>query len=245
MVLRSVSEMSRSYRISRPAGWGRDGLLLAHYVPVFDRSYVEGMYGGRWTWRHRYQGRYQAVCTEGGRTSVIHKPPEPDCGCGYWAYWNPSYNDEFGYQRPWVRYSKYQGYDISIPLCGAIEGSGATIIGEKGFRTERARITDLSMPLDRRTLFESEETSESSYATETYYTWGSPALAVPYNFAPKLQEDVEPVVPYLSKRLEVPEHLVRETIFETVAGHLGREFKWHCSPAALLANVPPDENYGK
>lgn len=66
-----------------------------------------------------------------------HKPPvEVDaagrgCGCGFWAYWQP------------------QEHDLgrnSLPVLGVIEGTGRTLIGPRGFRSQKARIIALHLP---------------------------------------------------------------------------------------------------
>ena len=94
--------------------------------------------------------------------------PDEKCGCGFWAYWeSPSvawyiyphrqlsdeylsletgkanYSDE-----EWVRALNAAWYRcpilaVEIPVEGIIQGFGRTIIGEKGFRCEKAIIKNL------------------------------------------------------------------------------------------------------
>jgi len=234
-----------------PPGWGNNGTFIASHLPQLDKAYVEGMYGGRWSHKHKLQGWYTARCSGYAgsyshlvpdRSVAAHRPPDPDCGCGYWAYWNTWDSTEFRHQRPWVKYTAYKGYEVIIPLSGVIEGSGATIIGEKGFRSERARITDLSMP-----IFDSCVYEESSVGyTADDFKWGPPGTpSIPmYTYGglgPSRQ--VEPVVKFLAREIEVPEKLVLETILTAVTLCLG-QVKMHTTPEALAAVCLPDPNYG-
>lgn len=54
------------------------------------------------------------------------------CGCGFWAYWR-------------LPFSRKETARYTWPVAGRIEGSGRVVIGEKGFRCERARITHLAV----------------------------------------------------------------------------------------------------
>jgi hypothetical protein len=62
----------------------------------------------------------------------FHKPPveypEP-CGCGYWAYWSPGCSNPLGVMSP-----------FGHSAFGVIRASGRVVIGEKGFRAEKAEI---------------------------------------------------------------------------------------------------------
>lgn len=75
-------------------------------------------------------GENVAKCLANG----AHDPsliPLENCGCGFWAYW------------------RLQSHDIgagSLPVCGVVEGYGAVLIGEKGFRAAKARIVALHLP---------------------------------------------------------------------------------------------------
>lgn len=64
-----------------------------------------------------------------------HKPPvewDPvrgqECGCGFWAYWKLGAHT----------------WNASLPVHGIVEGTGRVLIGEKGFRCQRARIVALT-----------------------------------------------------------------------------------------------------
>jgi len=68
-----------------------------------------------------------------------HEPPvEVDeygngCGCGFWAYWVPQSHS-------------LDRNPYALPVVGVIEGSGRTLIGPKGFRSQQARIAALHLP---------------------------------------------------------------------------------------------------
>jgi len=90
-----------------------------------------------------------------------HKPPveydtneKAECGCGYWAYWSMS---ELG--------SMVTADSSSLPIAGIIEGTGRVIIGEKGFRSQRAAILALapafSIQIQGGASGQSEETDRS------------------------------------------------------------------------------------
>ena len=80
------------------------------------------LHGARAGWP---AGTDEAVCLQG----FTHPVPEDDCGDGFWAYWT------------------VQPYSMgsSLPVLGVIEGSGRVLIGELGFRCQRARIVALHL----------------------------------------------------------------------------------------------------
>lgn len=55
------------------------------------------------------------------------------CGCGHWAYWDlvPAFSSQF---------SSSGG----LPVLGVIEGYGRVLLGERGFRSQKARIIALA-----------------------------------------------------------------------------------------------------
>lgn len=57
-----------------------------------------------------------------------HRAPMEDCSCGFWAYWN-------------VNSAPVQGDRL---VMGVVEGYGKTLIGDKGFRCEKARLLGLT-----------------------------------------------------------------------------------------------------
>jgi hypothetical protein len=66
-----------------------------------------------------------------------HEAPEASCGCGFWAYWTPP--------------EKPNPHNFGVPVLGVIEGYGRTLIGDRGFRCARARITALHFTSDAAT----------------------------------------------------------------------------------------------
>lgn len=240
-------------------GWGRNMDYPAPVLPMLDQSYVEGMYGGHWKYTRQREGWYHASCTGAnatganvpsleslpGKVKYGHRPPYPGCGCGYWAYWNTRDNADFENLIPWVKKYDYRGYEVVIPLSGVIDGSGATIIGDKGFRTERARITDLSMPVTGGCFYEEEITNHSynSYSDPSRY-WHNPYTPSYNSFQSFQRQEPLSITQFLSRELTVPEEAVQETIHWAVAASLGGNFKWHASLRDLVNSCPPDENYG-
>lgn len=92
-------------------------------------QYIAGAAGRRWT-----NSVFEARCN----SDPAHRPPvDVDntgaaCGCGCWAYFSPSVMSD------WCPC----GY---LALTGIIEGTGRVLIGEKGFRCQRARIVALTL----------------------------------------------------------------------------------------------------
>ena len=105
---------------------------------------LTGAYGCSWA-----DGRNEATCRKRtglytDRYSAPHEPPEyrESCGCGFWAYWDATLKAETvlpGWSDP------RSDRKINIAVFGAVEGSGRVIIGEKGFRSQYAKITALAI----------------------------------------------------------------------------------------------------
>lgn len=81
---------------------------------------------GRQLW---LPGDNEAFCNFNRR----HWPPVEPCGCGFYAYWTHTVRD-LGL--------------AGVQVMGAVEGFGHTLIGDDGFRCERARIIALHVPPD-------------------------------------------------------------------------------------------------
>lgn len=90
---------------------------------------LRGSFDGEWE-----SSVLRAECGQSHCKRVLDHPEI--CGCGIWAYW----------RLPFSRKSSTGGY--TYPVAGRIEGSGRVVIGEKGFRCERARITHLAVYQD-------------------------------------------------------------------------------------------------
>lgn len=82
-------------------------------------------------------GVLEAVCNNGYR----HSPPtEKDpgtgarCGCGFWAYWDMTA----------LAANRFAVTGRGLPVLGVIAGYGRVLIGERGFRSEKAKIIALA-----------------------------------------------------------------------------------------------------
>lgn len=233
--LRSPYDSARYWTRDYPAGWGKNAdYFNAQFLPSLDQASVEGMYGGHWSHRYMRNGWYDAMCV-----AWPHTPPDSDCGCGFWAYWKPEDCVEFQHQKPWVKRTKTgrDAYDLLIPLAGVIEGSGPTIIGDRGFRTACARITDLTITAAGGCTYEEEWTPFDRIITVD-------ASDLDFMFRDHVHRNEASLVAFLSRELQVPEHLITETIYAAAALSLGNNFSWHESPLHLISACPPDDNYG-
>lgn len=95
--------------------------FAADWMPGYLRGQV-----GEWL-----PGENTAECKPGGSHDPALIPHQP-CGCGFWAYWALQHHNLGA---------------CSLPVCGVVEGYGAVITGEKGFRAAKARIAALHLPL--------------------------------------------------------------------------------------------------
>ena len=78
-------------------------------------------------------GVNQASCQAG--LPVPHEfgeIPHPDCGDGYWAYWEIQQHD--------------MGSASTLPVVGVVRASGQVIMGPLGFRAQKAEIVALHLP---------------------------------------------------------------------------------------------------
>jgi hypothetical protein len=71
-----------------------------------------------------------AIVQAAGVGQRRHPAPDPECTCGFYAFWRPE---------PLPVYEQY-------PVIGVIEGYGRTVIGDRGFRCEKAKILGLHLP---------------------------------------------------------------------------------------------------
>lgn len=107
---------------------------------------LTGAFNGTWG-----DGKLEAVCRKGALVpsfaesgDITHQPPETRvaCGCGFWAYWDPN-----------IAVSTVMGdwsctstpRSKSVAVFAAVEGSGRAVIGDKGFRSQYARIEALAI----------------------------------------------------------------------------------------------------
>jgi hypothetical protein len=61
----------------------------------------------------------------------VHETPVEQCTCGFYAFWEAEPPPVGGH----------------FPVAGVVEGYGRTVIGNRGFRCQRARIVALHVPL--------------------------------------------------------------------------------------------------
>lgn len=83
-----------------------------------------------------------------GRECMHSEVPDENCGCGFWAYWTVNAAPLYGQRR----------------VMGVVEGYGRTLIGDKGFRCEKARIVALCCQF----------TEEQIVGTQPHYSQGPP-----------------------------------------------------------------------
>lgn len=97
-----------------------------------DIQELVGLFGIRW---RPSKGKYTAKChSPFGTDSIIppHDTPpsfEFPCGCGFYAFWKSELH-------------RVEGTDI---VAGVIEGTGRTLIGGLGFRSQYAQIKGLTV----------------------------------------------------------------------------------------------------
>lgn len=190
---------------------------------VYARQWDPGLLSGmkdRWS-----PGENIAKCLAGNAHSASEIPLLP-CGCGFWAYW------------------QIQHYDINsaaYPICGVVEGYGAVIIGEKGFRAAKARIIALAVPFTLMPVSAARRVKGSPwdragftgkvhyYGMDEHYAGPSPAsLADAAEAEHRDQADADAWMGIISDRLAVT--YPGAEVFATVG--------------ALMAKYPPDKSYG-
>jgi hypothetical protein len=101
-----------------------------------------GAYGGQWE-----DGVNEAKCRRNLATrrgaGFNHEPPEirEACGCGFWAYFDENLPCSQVLSKWQQAGAGYRG----IAVLGCVEGSGRVIVGEKGFRSQYAKIAALTI----------------------------------------------------------------------------------------------------
>lgn len=217
------------------------------WIPDVSRCTVQGMHAG--LWRRGIgcdNGRYKAQCTSGGiysglsLTRMRGEILDPHCGCGFWAYWRGLPMD-WDACLPYVRKTTSNGfqrggYHLAIPLAGVIEGSGKTIIGERGFRCEFARITDLTFHVNTDCVVY-DETRPSNI--ENSYMALDPSFAYPANPCNGGNFGV-----FAERELQIRTGVLMDTVKGIAKKILGDDIRWHSDTASLLDACPPDVNYG-
>lgn len=214
---------------------------------------IQGMHCGEW--RRQYadvNGRYRAACTPHSFLSFtphsflsftpgtgvpythLSAVPDPECSCGFWAYWDGLPVSDFDCSLPALRFSKSLGYALTLPVGGVIEGSGHTIIGEKGFRCEYAKITDLAVGLAGPGVFYDQD---AIWRTQNYY-FGAGAQEI--NPHPHAEREF---LPFLHQKTGIPPAVLTAEVKTAVTTLLGSDFRWHHGLQELLRDALRDENY--
>jgi hypothetical protein len=101
------------------------GSVLGYRTWEIRSGKLAGAYGGSWP-PGKPGYRHTARCKAHDCQNV---PNERNCGCGFWAYWQPGGKNDTQY-----------GHRI----VGVIEGSGKVILAEHGFRSQYAVIKGLA-----------------------------------------------------------------------------------------------------
>jgi len=217
------------------------------WIPDPYRCTVQGMHGGRWTrgLTHNNGGKYKAEC-RASPSAIMAVPPSreilaPGCGCGFWAYWR-DLPVEWDACIPYVRRLDPRAYQqndylVTIPVAGVIEGSGKTVIGDKGFRSEYARITDMAFAVEGDCVYY-DERQRTSLLSEDFVTAGPPVIT---RWNPRNGGNF---CSFVNRELGVHPDAFMSAVWETAVKILGLDITWYRNPAELLDACPPDANYG-
>lgn len=182
-------------------------------------SYLIGARSGEWE-----PGRIEAECDR----FEIHEPPSDNCGCGFWAYWDSKFDMKevlYGFHmknQPMLGKQAILGCVpmVKLPVMGVVEGSGRTIIGTRGFRSQYARITALCIPDEAyRILSWDALLTPNSEGRGTKYD---------YQFTLTATENVIPRITEAKRSL----------------GELYPDAEVFFSREKMAEKFPPDENYG-
>lgn len=106
--------------------WG----ALPPYAPARRRTYDCMLVGAWGPWA---PGENLARCNRGGyafgnSAAETHEPPDDECMCGFWAYWD-------------LTDAPHGDWDVA----GVIQGYGRSTIGPLGFRVQKAKIIALHL----------------------------------------------------------------------------------------------------
>jgi len=217
------------------------------WSPLAGRCTIQGMHGGQWARMFSENGRYRARCSADrflyftSSASPVPTAPhvsetiEAGCGCGFWAYWK-ELPMEWDACVPYARRDSVDGYHLTIPLAGVIEGSGKTVIGERGFRCEYARVTDLTLSLD----------GDCVYYDNIYANYGgnSSAFGTPDFAFGGSPRNYGSFASFADGKLHTDFGVMRAVLKAAARKILGYDATWHQDIPDLMRNCAPDENYG-
>lgn len=138
------------YRRDSPISFNTREAIQRSYEPKFFGCHCEsglsGNWGGYWdtsTLKAECKTSNYAISTFTGlsvpdRCERVLDDPD-GCGCGIWAYWRLPGN------QPSIAHNNLSLLSQYWQVAGRIEGTGRVVIGKKGFRCERAKLTDLAV----------------------------------------------------------------------------------------------------
>lgn len=216
------------------------------WVPEAGYSYVQGFYNGSWAKQEiGPDKRYQARCAKldsvwDTREFRPHSSgvPDPNCGCGFWAYWNTL--DQNEWHTAIMPHVTRQGREMQliVPIAGMIEGSGRVIIGEKGFRCEYARITDLALKVQGPCQYTNcdEQLQQRLYFDITHPTAITPAVPI----YPLTKGEF---LPFAAAETGLSMDQIYAAIVTAVAHNLGDNYKSWATVENLMYGAKRDENY--
>jgi hypothetical protein len=140
--------------------------------PLVPDNYLMGHWGGQWTGSDWQEARCDlaermAHLEQDAHSNTLqtmlpefHSPsdiPAEMCGCGFWAFWEPTRNVhkngpvDFSYPAftldgYWAEFSlRDKPAWVKAHIQGVGEGAGRTIIGEKGFRSQKMKMIALAV----------------------------------------------------------------------------------------------------
>jgi hypothetical protein len=131
-----------------------------------------GAFGGQWD-----DGVNEARCRRSMATRpgnrFHHEPPEirEACGCGFWAY----FDENLPCSQVLSQWSQGGLGMRGIAVLGCVEGSGRVIVGEKGFRSQYAKIAALTIgQVSVPGLMYWTDTSQTGYGRGPGGSYGAP-----------------------------------------------------------------------
>lgn len=221
--------------------WTVPARLLGHMAnpPAAEFGKLKGAYDKNFEWQ---DGTNEARCHRGAPTwaelvansGSMHEVPEyrSVCGCGFWAYW-PSTN---ACAVSTFKDSVNPAY-ISIPVFGTVVGTGRVILGNKGFRSQYARIESLCIPDEALSAISYWDTGVRATLDRDRYSYNNLNRSL-------LGVDSDFVYSRSSVQAEKSEIVARLARLETELGELYPSAKILTGKDTLVKVFPPDANYG-
>jgi hypothetical protein len=219
-------------------------------------SYLIGANRGEWT-----PGKIEAECRRSGYAAfgtsvdasglnVDHRSPEPNCGCGFWAYFRQDLSMRdvlYQYPSPVITNEPYIGNvpTVKVPVLGVVEGSGRVIIGEKGFRSQYAQLRAVCLP-EEAILAIKYWARKSDIQEYAYFTEDDFASNDRFRDAIRRGDQYlggQVVGGYSLRDASDSEILTRLSVAEEVLNELYPGVKVCPDRASMMKQFPKDENY--